>query len=156
MLNGVVATVKALMENVDMLEKKLVPTETDEIKELLDKQIVIEEGIATNATALNRIDIEIENLAHKVHVSNDKKETLESTGRALKMCRYYNTGYYNYKGKCRFIHSSNICKKHLENGGCGDQGCKSRHPKRCNKSGCVWPDCARGGFQMGRISRCVG
>ena len=139
---GIVATVKALMEKVESLEKKLVPKETDEIKELLDKQKVIEEGIATNETALSRIDKEIENLAHKVNASNDRKETLRSTGVGIKMCRYYNGGYCKYKGNCKFGHSEDICKKHLENGACGDRGCTSRHPKRCNKSGCTRPNCA--------------
>ena len=45
---GIVATFKALMEKVESLEKKLVPKEKDELKELLDKQKVIKEGIATN------------------------------------------------------------------------------------------------------------
>ena len=99
---GIVATVKALMEKVESLEKKLVPKETDEIKELLDKQKVIKEGIATNETALSRIDKEIENLAHKVNASNDRKETLRSTGVGTKMCRYYNGGYCKYNGNYKF------------------------------------------------------
>ena len=39
---GIVATIKALMEKVDNLQKLSAPKETDEVKDILEKQKAIE------------------------------------------------------------------------------------------------------------------
>ena len=47
------------------------------------------------------------------------------------MCRYKNRGHCKYKTECRFKHSSQICKIHLEVGKFDQSSCQNRHPKMC-------------------------
>ena len=94
---GIIATVKALKETVDTLQKKLASKETDGIQEILDKQKAVEEGIATNANALKRIDGELERLTKmekeasqntSEHVNGDVKDMVPHKKKPKK-CRYF-------------------------------------------------------------------
>ena len=57
-----IATVKDLKCSVDDLKRKLSNQENDEIKELLDKQKVMDQVINANADAIKRIDREIKSI----------------------------------------------------------------------------------------------
>ena len=153
---GFVATLKALKEAVEALQKNTPAKENDEIKEILKRQKVVEDGIASNADALSRIDREIDELSNKIKVTkdginnqNDEKETGDKLQKQnnikqvqRKICRYYNKGHCKYRNKYRFFHPQNICKVYLESGKCVGKECSDRHPKTCrywsrNKTGCA-------------------
>jgi hypothetical protein len=154
-VGGVVATVTALKEMVEVLQNKMSHKETDEIKEIIDRQKVVEKVIASNADALKRIGREIEGLTNKMKVTGYtmgnqniekktevKKPKQNTNNLVVKMYRYYNKGHCNYKERCRFYHSENICKGYLESGKCEYKECRDWHPKVCNfwsnnKSGCA-------------------
>ena len=139
---GIIATVKSLKETVDTLQKKLASKETDGIQEILDKQKAVEEGIATNANALKRIDGELERLTKmekeasqntsvgnsikiarvgseaSEHVNGDVKDMVPHKKKPKK-CRYFDRGYCKYKTKCRFTHMLGLCSQYLQIGKCG-------------------------------------
>ena len=126
------ATLKGLKKAAEALQKKTPAKENDKIKEILERQKVVEDGIASNADALSRIDREIDELSNKIKVTKEKEE----------ICRYYNKGHCKYRNKCRFYHPQNICKVYLESGKCVGKECSDRHPKTCiywlrNKTGCA-------------------
>ena len=61
-----------------------------------------------------------------------------------KKCKYFDKGYCKYKLECKFAHSGEICKTHLEGRKCKENSCKDRHPKVCKwwmKGGCRRTDC---------------
>ena len=63
---------------------------------------------------------------------NKKTDSVgENENKRKNVCRYFNRGYCKYKLECRFVHSQNICEKHLKSGKCGDKSCNYRHPKEC-------------------------
>ena len=150
---GVLATVKALMEKVDIMEKKLeqkendqikefIPNKEEEIKEIVEAQKVIEETLVTNSNAIERIDMEIKELSQLGGVTaapanqNDSSEVVEpfkglSGRRNGNKCRYYNRGHCKYRDRCKFYNPQHICKRHLESGRCDDNDCGQRHPKVC-------------------------
>ena len=160
---GIIATVKALKETVERLERKISKEENDEIKELIETQRVIEEVIVANGDAIKRIDKEIENINKEAKLtktnllSNDQKDTLEradgdiaeksvlSVKRMMKRCRYFNRGYCKYKGKCKYVHPGHICKEHERNKKCENSECEGRHPKSCkwlsSRVGCIREGC---------------
>ena len=132
---GFIATVKALKETVDTLQKKLASKETDGIQEILDKQKAVEEGIATNANALKRIDGELEKLTKmekeasqntSEHVHGDVKDMVPHKKKPKK-CRYFDRGYCKYKTKCRFTHMLGLCSQYLQIGKCERKECDQRH-----------------------------
>ena len=41
-------------------------------------------------------------------------------------CRFFNTGYCKYKGRCKFVHAEDTCE-----GNCVKTECLKRHPKPC-------------------------
>jgi predicted nucleic acid-binding Zn-ribbon protein len=68
---GFVATLKALKEAVETLQKNTAAKENDSIKDILERQKVVEDGIASNGDALSRIDKEIDELSNKLKVTKD-------------------------------------------------------------------------------------
>ena len=62
---GIVKLVKDLKGTVEALQEKSVPTEAEEIKEILDAQRIIDEIIVANSDAIRRIDREIKELTEQ-------------------------------------------------------------------------------------------
>ena len=60
-----------MKEAVEDLQKNTTEKENDVIKEILERQKVVEDGIASNADALSRIDKEIDELSNKLKVTKD-------------------------------------------------------------------------------------
>ena len=115
---GMLKMFKELKNAVEVIEKKLLLTKDDEIKEIIDTQKVIEGVIVANGDAIKRIDEEIKELTKKTDVIIQTEEAVGSSSREetregynvssrvtkRKRCRYYNRGYCKYELKCRFIH----------------------------------------------------
>ena len=59
---GLVKLVKDLKTSVEALEKKEIPNEKDEVKEILEAQKVIDKIIASNTESIKRADKEINEL----------------------------------------------------------------------------------------------
>ena len=56
-------------------------------------------------------------------------------------CRYFNTGFCKFEGKCRFFHAKAVCPQKV----CKELKCQDRHPKLCRykerckrKSSCLY------------------
>ena len=114
---GMLKMFKELKNAVEVIEKKLLLTKDDEIKEIIDTQKVIEGVIVANGDAIKRIDEEIKELTKKTEEavgSSSREETREgydvsSRVTKRKRCRYYNRGYCKYELKCRFMHPTETC-----------------------------------------------
>ena len=120
---GIVKMFKDLKITVEVIEKKVLPVENDEIQKILDTQKVIEEIMGANADAIKRIDRELRDLSKKEAVISQEKDSLEKACSDVlegvkkskrKKCRFFNRGYCKYESKCRFIHQTEICREHLE------------------------------------------
>lgn len=156
---GMLKMFKELKKAVEVIEKKLLLTKDDEIKEIIDTQKVIEGVIVANGDAIKRIDEEIKELTKKTDVIIQTEEAVGSSSREetregydvssrvtkRKRCRYYNRGYCKYELKCRFIHPTEICKEHMQSKKCININCGGRHPKRCKwlekEQGCRRSNC---------------
>ena len=139
---GIIATVKALKETVDNLQKKLAPKERDEIQDIIDKQKALDKAIADNDAALDQIKRELLDLKDNrevptstVKTKGDAKyvqnEVEESINQKNRKCRYFNRGYCKYKMKCRYFHPKNVCQEYVTNQKCSNSDCIDRHPKPC-------------------------
>ena len=42
-------------------------------------------------------------------------------------CRYFNTGFCKFEGKCRFFHAKAVCSNKV----CKENNCQSCHPRLC-------------------------
>ena len=159
---GIIATVKALKETVERLEKKMSKDENNEIKDIMETQRVIEEVIVANGDAIKRIDREIKKISKEASKDiSDPKESRKTqpdavqnrasekdivnaddllvSRKKLKRCRYNNRGYCKYKNKCRFTHVNEVCHDYLKHKKCDKKECEGRHPKACKwdqQSGC--------------------
>ena len=125
---GIIATVKALKEIVDNLQKNLGPKEKDGIQEIIDKQKALDKAIAANDAALDKIkkemlDLKESNTKANIEVKDDDKRE--------KICRYFNRGYCKYKSRCRFTHSEELCQEYIKTEKCSRTSCTDRHPKKC-------------------------
>ena len=58
-MGAVLMTVKDLKGTIQVLEKRLSDKENDEIKEIIEKQKMVEEVLAANSDAIKRIDFEM-------------------------------------------------------------------------------------------------
>ena len=142
---------KEIKTSVETLEKKEVPKEIDEVKDILEAQKVIYKILAENAESIKRIDHEMDewkknNDKRKAPMDTIDKETNVSVVKAgKKRCRYFNRGFCKYKTKCRFVHPKHICKEHASNKKCENLECQDRHPKTCkwmaSQVGCQRIDC---------------
>ena len=145
-MGAALMTIKSLKDTIKALEKRMLERENEEVKEILEKQRVLEEVLAANSEAITRIDMEIEKMGQaKVEVEASKDATTEQVysdnGTANpKKCRYYNRGYCKYDKRCRYFHPREICQDYLEHQKCETKGCGKRHPRRCkwdqSKEGC--------------------
>ena len=156
-MSTIVKVLKEIKVEMKHLEEKankdqdLILKENEEIQKILDAQKVIEEILASNQEAIKKIDKEMKELAEKNvdstatnkvpdNASNDAGEIVKK-----KLCRYHNRGYCKYNFKCRYIHSKEICKKHIQTGNCQTKECKDRHPRTCKwtktHNGCRRPNC---------------
>ena len=61
-MGAALMTIKDLKVIIKALEKRISERENEEIKEILEKQKVIEEVLAANTEAIKRIDVEIEKM----------------------------------------------------------------------------------------------
>ena len=149
---GLVKLVKDLKTSVEALEKKEIPNEKDEVKEILEAQKVIDKIIASNTESIKRTDKEINELkrnkAKKVEApkeSNEKEIKVNGVISVKKRCRYFNRGFCKYTTKCRFVHPKHVCKEHTTNQKCENVECQDRHPKTCkwlsSEVGCKRIDC---------------
>ena len=130
------------------------------IKEVMEKQQMIDKDISANADIVKRLDKEIKDiLKDKTKKESSKKEVEEAIKqleeevlklkeigkgskpsediqkpndkeKSEKKCKYFNVGYCKYNEKCRFIHPKEICEKYQE-GKCNGSNCLDRHPKPC-------------------------
>ena len=136
------------------------------VKEVIEKQKVIDKNILANAFVAKRLDKEIKSILKEKdtskkklengikrfdaeilkfkaseETSNPNKEVVgESADKKKKAkCRYFNVGYCKYKERCKFKHPEQICKEYLERK-CNGGNCENRHPKACkwvdSKTGC--------------------
>ena len=159
-MGGLVRTIVDLKSKVDALETK---NENNELQNIIEKQAIIDEAIAANSTAINRIDQEIlsyskikkkETLDEKNVDETERKDNMaeefgennRSVGKyKRKKCRYFNRGYCKFTSKCRYSHPESICQKYLEGEICDQRNCPSRHPKACkwlnDKRGCLRQGC---------------
>ena len=67
---GLVKLVKEIKTSVETLEKKEVPKEIDEVKDILEAQKVIDKILAENAESIKRIDHEMDEWKK----NNDKRK----------------------------------------------------------------------------------
>ena len=134
-----IATVKDLKCSVDDLKRKLSNQENDEIKELLDKQKVMDQVINANTDAIKRIDREIKSIIDSKAEAGVTKNASDNVtendvdkvkNKRTTKCRYFNSGYCKYCDKCRFIHPENICTEYLNTNKWEKKGCADRHPTK--------------------------
>ena len=137
-----------------------VPNNSEFVKEVIEKQKVIDKNILANANVakrldkeiksmlkektekdtskkkleneIKRLDVEILKLKASEETSNLNKEVVrESDDKKQKVkCRYFNIGYCKYKERCKFKHPEQICKEYVERK-CNGRNCEKRHPKAC-------------------------
>jgi hypothetical protein len=133
---GLVKLAKDLKTSVEALEKKTVPNKKDEVKLIMETQRIVGEIIVANSDAIKRINKEIEELTKN-------NQHFVKTGR--KRCRYFNRGYCKFTTKCRFVHTKQVCKDHIQNMKCENKDCLDRHPRVCkwlsSVSECTRTDC---------------
>ena len=140
-------TLTDLKSSVEAMEKKAPVEETNEIKEIIEAQRVVEEVIVANADAIKRIDKEMKKTELKINsAATDTSvkacgevEEVVSDKKKRKKCRYFNWGYCKYTNKCRFVHPLDICRDYLRDNKCERIECGDRHPKRCK-----WEQSERG------------
>ena len=87
---GIVRVVQGIKTNVDALEKRNVPKELDEVKEILDAQKVIDEVIVANPKTIKRIDMEIneftQNTFRKVLKYTSEENRSDGSSISVKKC----------------------------------------------------------------------
>ena len=131
---------KELRSIVKILEDKVNQPENKEIQNIMESQKILDIAMNENSDAIERINSEIRDLRNDKSKENVHKDDKRKTEKGAKICKYYNRGHCKYKMECRFRHSTQICKNHLEGGKCDKNVCQDRHPKVCKwwqgKSGC--------------------
>ena len=136
---------KELKSTVKILEEKINKPENNEIQDIRESQKILDKAINESSEAIEKINSEIRDLQNYKSEDNVPKEDEGKNEKIEKKCRYHNRGHCKYKKECRFRHSNNICKTHLEDGKCDQKVCQNRHPKVCKwwqgNSGCRRIDC---------------
>ena len=134
---GIVVTVKALKACVDRLESKVDEKQNEEIRVIVEAQKKVDKSIEANAEAIKVLDEELKRRASEgdgVVSQKDMEDSKVNSGLEQnkgRVCRYHNGGFCKFKRKCRFFHSHDICKTHMETEHCKDKECRARHPKLC-------------------------
>ena len=140
---ALVMTVKQLKTSVDALNKQMEAIKTEEVKDIMKTQKVINEVIAEHTDAIKHLEIELVKEQKKTKSSKEQKkshqegvkdETLEKnigTSKHIKKCRYFNRGFCKYRNRCKYFHPQDICEKYLLNQKCEVSDCAFRHPKQC-------------------------
>ena len=138
---SIVKVVKEMKASMDKLEKRVEETQMEKIEEIIKAQKNVDELLVANSKELKRIDGEILGLqTDKANAAPEHVQILNET----KKCRYFNRGHCRYKDKCKFLHTKEICKSHLEGGKCSESSCMRRHPKVCKwwqRGECRRTDC---------------
>ena len=131
---------KELRSIVKILEDKVNQPENKEIQNIMESQKILDIAMKENSDAIEKINSEIRDLQNDKSKENVHQEDNRKTEKGAKICKYYNRGHCKYKMECRFRHSNQICKTHLEGGKCDKNVCQDRNPKVCKgwqgKSGC--------------------
>ena len=153
--------VKNLNERLEAIEEKIDTGKIDDIKDILDSQVMIDAIIVKNSDditvmkkvkeengdAIKMLETKIDLLDQEIQKRNEEiqnlnkhehKENEEKIENKQIMCKYYNRGYCKNKTRCRYVHPQNVCKIFLKDGKCCVRDCSSRHPKKCKyfKQGC--------------------
>ena len=139
----IVKAFKDMRASMNMMEEKVKQIQNEKVEEIIETQKNLNEMIAVNANAIQRIDNEI------LEIQKDKANAASTKGNEIvrepKKCRYFNRGHCKYKVACKFTHPKNTCKIHLEGKKCDDKHCENRHPKPCKwfqgQSGCKRQNC---------------
>ena len=128
---------KEIIEKQKMIDKTIVQN-SDAIK-VLDKEIIcILDDKSKKDMEKKEVDNAIKELNKKiqkkqVNTQNVANDTVgdKVVNRKSKKCRYFNRGYCKYKTKCRYVHPKKICDQYLASQKCDNVDCQDRHPKLC-------------------------
>ena len=139
----IVKAFKDMRASMNMMEEKLKQIQNEKVEEIIEAQKNLNEMMAVNSNAIQRIDNEI--LKFHKDKANAASDTENEIVRESKKCNYYNRGHSKYKVACKFTHPKEICKIHLEGKKCDDKHCNNRHPKSCKwlqeQGGCKRQNC---------------
>jgi hypothetical protein len=143
-------------------EGKCMAQNADAIKEIIEKQHVIDETILKSSDSIKIIDKEIEKILSdknkkdiskkeidvalsklddemqkikeldKEHKPSEEISPVSDKWKMGTKCEYYNVGYCKYKIKCRFSHPTDVCKDNV-GGKCEYNKCPKGHPKSCKR-----------------------
>ena len=158
----ILEAVKYLNEKLEHLEERIKDDKSDEIKDIIDVQGVIDRIIVKNSDDIDIIKKKKEENAASIKLLEDKicifdkniltmtnnlqiqieilkvkvdeKDAITDDNKQIKVkFKYFDRGFCKKRGLCAYKHNSTkVCDCHESGRKCRNQECSDRHPKLCH------------------------
>lgn len=141
--NHILEAIKNLNERLEVIEERISDEHYNDVKDILESQLMIDELIVKNsdeigvikkikednASAIKVLESKIENIDKEIMVLGKNEEKTEPE--VQKKCSYYDKGFCRQKDSCKFYHPEKSCGDFRKDGICQKSFCRDRHPKMC-------------------------